>query len=168
MKQHRAAMAYVPIFIFMSDSDDDSENGGIPQYSGPKMTWQEGGHILSFALGRARIEEQFRECFVVWSEGYEASDAAFFAVERVDYTTFGEDWIGYIHGARSRAPYDDFGSRVKRMDAAGSFFSADDQSGVKCKLWLVKEPKDSPTGLHPEFQKIITCYTLSLVSVARR
>ncbi len=57
MKQHRAAMAYVPIFIFMSDSDDDSENGGYiyPQYSGPKMTWQEGEHSLSFALGRARI-----------------------------------------------------------------------------------------------------------------
>ena len=114
-------MAYVPILMsVIQDDDDHSETGGIPQYSGPKMTWQEGEHSLSFALGRVRIESSVRECFVLWSEGNEASDTAFFAVERADLTVFGDDWIGYIHGDRSRAPYDDFGSSVKHMDAAGS------------------------------------------------
>jgi hypothetical protein len=151
-------MAVPMIFIpFIFDSDDDDHTDGIPQYSGPKMTWQQGEHCLSFALGRVSIESSVRECFVAWSEGPDASDATFFAVERADYTMFGQDWIGFIHGAHSRAPYDDFDSSVKRMNAEGSIYSAKDQSGVKCRLWVLKEPKGSPAGLDHVFQRIITC-----------
>ncbi len=66
------------------------------------------------------------------------------------------DWIGFIHGAHSRAPYEDFDSSVKRMNAEGSIYSANDQSGVKCRLWILKEPKGSPTGLDHGFQRTVT------------
>ena len=81
-------------------------------------------------------------------------------MERADYTMFGQDWIGFIQGARSRAPYDDFDSSVKRMNAEGSIYSAKDQSGVKCRLWVLKEPKGSPASLDHVFQRIVTCDTV--------
>jgi hypothetical protein len=46
---------YVPIFIF--DDDDATAVDSMPQYASPKMTWQQGEHSLSFALGRAPIQK---------------------------------------------------------------------------------------------------------------
>jgi hypothetical protein len=120
---------------------------GVPKFVGPKMTWQQGEHHLSFGLGRVSIDGVDKIYSVFWSEGLEFHDAKFFAVERSDWAT-----LGFVHGSHSCDKYSDFGSSIKPMKVQGMpyAFLCDNQDGVVCKLWAAPQPQK--TGLQHEFE----------------